>query len=87
MLTPKAHELQQQDDSDESEQNQSVAEAPAYAVPNYVFCGPAPGCDGGHGGDMIGFQRVLHTHQRPQKQGTGHFDDRRYTALTGIPEQ
>src|SRR6478609_9539698 len=54
------------------EQRQRVAEAPGQPMLDDIADMAATCGDAGHGGDVIGFKRMLHTQQKPKSQNSEH---------------
>ena len=58
-------------------QRQRMAEAPGQSVPDDVADVATARSNAGHGGDMIGFERMLHTQQKPKPQNSEHMSPAR----------
>ena len=63
---------QQNGGASEDEQRQRMAEPPGQPVPDDVTDTAAARGDAGDGGDMIGFERMLHAQQKPKPQNSEH---------------
>src|SRR5207302_5015930 len=61
-------------------QRQRVTEPPGQAVLDDVADMAAAHRDAGHGGDMIGFERMLHAQQESKPQNSEHWPPTRSTA-------
>jgi hypothetical protein len=63
---------EQDGDSRKDEQRERMAETPGQPVLDDVGHMAAARCDAGDGGDMIGFERMLHAQQKPQPKNSEH---------------